>query len=190
MAIKFVCSQVTEVFSLTEIPFGEFLSLAVTTFFTLLPPIFYYREKYSYLEISGGGNVYIISAAGFVLCVAVNFILGWLYDRLGIHTNTQTKLFTDGYGLILAVVVVGILPAVLEEILFRRYIMTVLYESVGKSAVFISAVVFGMVHSGFSGMTFAFVCGLILGEVFLRTGCLRAIIIVHMLYNIVVLFSV
>lgn len=53
-----------------------------------------------------------------------------------------------------------------------------------KLAVIVSALLFGLFHANLSQLFYAFLLGLLLGYVYLRTGKLRYSIALHMLFNL------
>ncbi|MBQ8132882.1 MAG: CPBP family intramembrane metalloprotease [Clostridia bacterium] len=84
---------------------------------------------------------------------------------------------------------IGILPAVFEELLFRKCILRSLQKHDELLAVLISALIFGMLHSGITGMSFAFLSGVVLGFVRIYTGRFLAAIAVHLLNNLLALVT-
>lgn len=93
--------------------------------------------------------------------------------------------FFDGLYLVVAF---AILPAVTEEFLFRGIILSE-YGTVGVScSVILSAVMFAMCHFSFLRMPSYFFCGIVLACLTYATRSIVAPMIVHTLYNVVVLF--
>ena len=80
----------------------------------------------------------------------------------------------------------AILPAVFEEILFRG----VIFNSFNKKynsfiAIFVSALIFGIYHMNWLQGIFAFIIGLMLGYVYLKSGSLWVPIILHFINNLI-----
>ena len=97
---------------------------------------------------------------------------------------------------LLTALLLGLAPAVFEEVIFRGILLAKLREN-GKSplaALWISALLFGAVHltnlagAGLAGTlvqtAYAVVVGLVLGAVYLYTGDLAAVILAHALTDI------
>ena len=86
---------------------------------------------------------------------------------------------------ILSIVVIGILPAIFEEILFRGVIQNVLTKWFKGpwAAILITAFIFSIIHMSFYGFFVRFALGIILGLVFYYSGSLWLAIIFHFLYN-------
>lgn len=74
-----------------------------------------------------------------------------------------------------------------EEILFRRIILAgLLSKYTYKKAIFISAILFALVHStGFSPILTAFIFGLFSGYLYYKTNNLMAVILLHFFNNLI-----
>lgn len=75
------------------------------------------------------------------------------------------------------------IPAFAEEILFRGFMIRSLRLFRKSLTVLMSAIAFALMHFSVTGFPLFFVCGLILGMVYLSTGSLSASIAVHFLCN-------
>lgn len=83
-----------------------------------------------------------------------------------------------------ALVVVAILPAIIEEFLFRGMIYRgIANKSNKKIAIIISALLFAFLHMNFNQMCYAFVMGLVFAIVIYLTDNLSVSILLHMLFN-------
>lgn len=74
-------------------------------------------------------------------------------------------------------------PALLEEACFRGVICGRIARYNGSAAVFVSALLFGMMHMNFGQIPFAFCVGLILGYVYLATGSFWSGVVIHAINN-------
>lgn len=104
----------------------------------------------------------------------------------------QASLLTENFlktstlrGLLLNIVIVAIIPAFGEEMLFRGGIQRLVFEMTKNIhwAVIISAVVFSAFHVQFYGFLPRFMLGLMLGYLFVFTGSLWVPIFVHFVNN-------
>jgi membrane protease YdiL (CAAX protease family) len=92
--------------------------------------------------------------------------------------------------LIVAVVVIGILPGLAEELLCRGYIQTRLSQRWGRRiSILITALLFGILHMDPWQSTFAFALGLYLGLIVERTGSIRPAIVCHVVNNTLVVLA-
>lgn len=83
-----------------------------------------------------------------------------------------------------ALVAVAILPAIIEEFLFRGMIYRgIANKSNKKIAIIISALLFAFLHMNFNQMCYAFVMGLVFAIVIYLTDNLSVSILLHMLFN-------
>jgi membrane protease YdiL (CAAX protease family) len=119
---------------------------------------------------------------GVVVLTASSVVLEPL---LMLFPKEEYQNVTDMVGLggwaILSVVVCA---PVLEEILFRGLIFESCRERFGSGvAVLVSALLFGLVHGVPVQIINAFVVGLIFGYVYLRTGSLLSVILLHVVNN-------
>jgi membrane protease YdiL (CAAX protease family) len=91
--------------------------------------------------------------------------------------------------LMLSILVIAILPAVCEEFVFRGVLLTSLAHWLGTAAaVLLSAAAFGLVHLDPVRPVFAFVLGLALGILRVRSDSLRHTAMVHGTFNALTLF--
>ena len=81
---------------------------------------------------------------------------------------------------------VGILAPMIEEILMRGFLLHGLMVNYGKIvALFISAALFALLHFNMVQTLSAFVCGIILGLLYLHTGSILCCMLAHMGYNLI-----
>lgn len=79
--------------------------------------------------------------------------------------------------------IIVILAPLLEELIFRRMLIDRMCTYGGKTAVILSALLFGLYHGNFSQFFYAFGLGLAFGYIYLNTGRLRYSVIAHMVIN-------
>ncbi|WP_205410172.1 CPBP family intramembrane glutamic endopeptidase [Acetivibrio cellulolyticus] len=79
---------------------------------------------------------------------------------------------------------VGILAPIMEEIIFRGFILNELRKIMpAAAAIIVQAVLFGVIHFNIVQSSYAFVTGVVLGIVFVATKSLFAPIIIHLSFN-------
>lgn len=85
---------------------------------------------------------------------------------------------------LLALLCIGILPALLEEFAFRGVILGLLRTKLSDgTAIIISAALFGMIHGNLQQMPFAFIVGLVLGYSVVSNGSMLPAILIHAANN-------
>jgi membrane protease YdiL (CAAX protease family) len=100
----------------------------------------------------------------------------------------MTKVFLHaetGWGLLLNILIIAVIPAISEEFLFRGVVQNVLkrwFRNV-HWAVIVAALVFSAVHGQFFGFLPRFVLGLMLGYLFVMMRSIWAPVIAHFVNN-------
>ncbi len=137
------------------------------------------------------GNMAPSSYLGW-LCVGLTFVtVGNLIGQaitsvITVLTGSSPSSATDllGKGNVwLALLFIGILAPIFEEIIFRKFIVDALRRYGEVTAILLSAVIFGLAHGNFTQCFYTFGLGLILAVLYCRTGKLIASIIPHMILN-------
>ena len=127
----------------------------------------------------------------------LEFIVGWLIliAVVGVETfegiacspaalTELDKIDLDYLTLFTLLLYVSILTPIVEEVVFRGFVLDVASERYGDwFAIFISALLFALVHLEAISVINAFIGGLIYGYVRIRTGSLWPSIILHFLWN-------
>lgn len=124
---------------------------------------------------------------GFGVCLAANIptnVIVTFIQSMGFSGQMPSYPETDHTGAnLLYVTVIAILAPFFEEFVFRGVILGKLRRFGNGIAIFGSAIAFGMFHGNFIQIPFAFLCGLALGYIVVRTGSLWASVLVHFLNN-------
>ena len=77
-----------------------------------------------------------------------------------------------------------IVPAVFEELLYRKLFCTELSLHGGVFAAISSALLFALAHFSFYTFPYAFICGLVLAYVYLKTGSVKYTVAIHFANNL------
>ena len=120
-------------------------------------------------------------------CAAANLVASYvaaILDSFGIAPpENPTFLESTPQSLALNLVVMALLPALLEELAFRKCILGTLQKYGNGMAVVVSALLFGVIHGGIAQSVFACIVGLVLGFITVKTGNIRTAIAVHFFNN-------
>lgn len=147
------------------------LVLSITIVFTILP----------FLNYIGIWNMNI------KLPESMSTIENWMMQK-----EEQASLLLGAFlkttsisGLLINLVIIGLIPAIGEELLFRGVVLRLFKEAFKNVhlAVFISALLFSLVHLQFYGFFPRLLLGLILGYLFVYTKSLWAPIAFHLVNN-------
>ena len=126
---------------------------------------------------------------GMTLCVAANFaanqIVNFLYV-FGIAPPEYPEMLEPTVtSLILNIFVVAVLPALLEEMVYRGFILQTLRRYGDGMAILVSAILFGLMHGNILQIPFAFLLGLVMGFLVVQTGNIWLAVALHFTNNTV-----
>lgn len=123
----------------------------------------------------------------FTLPEALSGIEEWMRDK-----EEQAKRLTEVFlktstisGLLVNIIIVAIVPAIGEELLFRGVLLKLLNQLTKNIhvAVILSSIIFSAIHLQFYGFLPRMMLGMVLGYLFVFTGNLWVPIFVHFLNN-------
>lgn len=142
---------------------------------------------HTYLLVIGLG---IFSLFGLQYFIGI-FDNIWQAIGFPIESNISS-IIPDSWGnYILCILLLAVLPAIGEELIFRGMILHGLRSRYGEvMSVVLSALMFALMHGSLQQLVYPFLLGLIMGWIVLRTGSLISSIILHFVNNfLVVTFS-
>lgn len=125
-----------------------------------------------------GPEYFAVFAASFTAI----FLFGLAYSL--IFPSKSSAVPDTSLERILSAVLLIALPAFLEEYLMRRMIAGKLAVYNRSAAMIISALLFALMHFSAEKFPYTFVCGLILGATYLKTGSFVIVMAVHFLNNL------
>ena len=193
-----------------EVPLYTYLIEILYSFFCVGLPfliVFIILRKsraYSDLTIPLGGT-YASSHAALLVPAAVgvcfvgsllsNYFSAWA-DAMGFgftsyYQALEPDVLPPGVlGAAALVLRTAVVPAIIEELVFRGVVLQTLRRYGDRFALVSSAVLFGLMHANMTQAPFAVVAGIALGYCALVTGSLRTGIAVHFINNLVSIISV
>ena len=130
-----------------------------------------------------------------LLFLLIAYAVMYLTNLIGTSINLITDLLTgtssstgaleliDGSPLLYTILFAVILGPLVEELMFRRLVLTRLLPYGERAAVLGSALFFALFHGNLSQIIYAFAVGAIFGYVYVSTGRLRYPALLHMLLN-------
>lgn len=139
----------------------------------------------------GEGRVFRLSLRGFnPMLILWGFVLVLI---TGIVIEPVLNLFPESFLELLnnmganggwSVLMLAVLAPIMEEVLFRGILLEAVREKYSSGrAIVVSALMFGVIHIIPQQVVNAFVIGLILGFIYVRTNSLWPVIIIHALNN-------
>ena len=161
------------------------LSYALSMALTIVGVLIYRKLR------RGKGKMFRLSMRGFnPMLILWGFVLVLI---TGIVIEPVLNLFPESFHKLLkqmgsnggwSVLMLAVLAPVLEEILFRGILLEAVREKYSSGrAIVVSALMFGVIHIIPQQVVNAFVIGLILGFIYVRTDSLWPVIIIHALNN-------
>ena len=134
-----------------------------------------------------GKAFYLGVPAALAVCILANYVSGMFsafMQAFGVHTVLPDTVVPESLaGRIVFLISQSIIPALAEELVFRGIIMQPLRRWGDHFAVLVSAALFGLMHANFDQIPFAFVVGLIIGFMVIKTGTLWTGIVIHFFNN-------
>lgn len=131
---------------------------------------------------------------GFGICMFSNIvtaIAGAIFESQGVEYSVDFGSDPKGiFGFMLTFLSTVVTPALVEEFICRGLILGSLKKFGETFAILISALLFGIMHGNFEQIPFAFLIGIGLGFMTVKSGSIWPAVIVHALNNSVsVLFT-
>lgn len=124
---------------------------------------------------------------GMAVCIMANFVANYFVSFLsqfGIGwPDTTGNIQSTPSSLVINLVATALIPGLLEELVFRGYILQALRPYGDGFAVVVSSLLFGLLHGNVLQIPFAFIVGLICGFVVVQTGNIWVSVVLHMLNN-------
>ena len=105
-------------------------------------------------------------------------------------TNMFNENFINNY-FILALIYIAIMPCIFEELFFRNIILYGFIQNYStRKSILISALLFGLIHLNPSQIIYAFILGIFLAWIFIKTKSILLCMYLHFLNNLIFLLSV
>ena len=166
-------------------PVAIILSLAVANRFLKIPASCLFpvkcRPKYFFIAI--------LLAFGLLFALSpLNTLFVRLLTLMGYTPSESSIPSLDGGGIAGALIVIAVLPAFLEEALFRGAMLGCAGEDAGGvRAIFLTAFAFSLYHGSIEQTLYQFICGALFALLALRSGSVLPSVLVHFLNNAVIL---
>lgn len=136
----------------------------------------------------------------FGLLFGLNYVNGWFVRLLGLmgYTDAAAGSFEEsvaqlpslaGGGFVGVLLVVAVLPAVLEETIFRGIILDGIKDIGTVAACLLGGLLFSVFHQNPSQTVYQFICGCVFTLLAIRADSLLPAILCHFLNNAVIVFN-
>lgn len=121
------------------------------------------------------------------MCVVANLVANYMmsfFNALGIPSPAMPELLIDTpVSLALNLFIFAALPALLEEMVFRGCVLQSLRPYGDRTALWVSSLLFSLMHGNILQVPFAFIVGLVLGYAVLKTGNIWLAVAIHFANN-------
>ena len=146
-----------------------------------LPTYRYEKEKMPFKDLFGAFIIcQALAYAGNMIGTLLNNIISGILGKE--IDNSVSDLIANSNPFVL-LLVVGIIGPVLEELVFRKFIIDRIRPYGEFLAVMFSALTFGMFHGNFYQLFYAFAIGFILAFIYVRTKNFIYPVILHIAFN-------
>ena len=135
-------------------------------------------------DASLGIGLILLGLGMMVIANIIGSYILTMLESIGISAGDMPEM-QDGTvpTLLLNIVAVGILPGVLEELLFRGVVLQGLRPAGDGVALVFSSLMFGLMHGTLYQIPFAFILGLVFGYIVLKTGNILWTMLLHVINN-------
>lgn len=128
-------------------------------------------------------NVFLLILLAYLISPLISLInaISLVFSQNEI-ASTITDI-TDQSPLIIGILAVGLLPAIFEESVYRGVLYNEYRKENPKIAIFLSALLFGLLHQNLNQFSYAFAMGLIFALVIEATDSILSTMIIHFVIN-------
>lgn len=193
----FITFILTLISSFMESPPHPYLQTAAASLFAYAVPIFFYSRAHKVKSIPKARDTFclhrislrliplviLIGAGAQMIMILLNLPLSMLFDADIYYTPSTYNELLAG------IVVVGIIPAVFEEFMFRGILYGTMAELSTRAAAVFSTVMFALLHANPAGFIGCLFMGGISVILLRRTGSLFSAILFHFAVNCTALLA-
>lgn len=184
--ITFLFCIIFEVVGIMTIFFFGMVGAQMSIYFmTFMFSLFLWRKHKGEIEIKLKkvepvklAQLSAITVCGIPIALFLNYFAGILSSA-----GADSAEDVNTYPLILSLVVFAVVPAVVEEFVFRGVILGAYSKVDVKAGIVISSLFFALLHFSFGSVMYGFFFGLLFAVIRLSTGNLVYTIIMHCLFN-------
>ena len=180
-----------------ELPAYQYIRIALISLVTFLVPLWMYGKGADVRPQKGWGLGEKMPKLHYIIALAITgqFVM----MLLTLPTNILYLHFTNSElpsglptpftvpQLLIGIVCIALIPAVLEELLFRGIVAGELAKQSSTAALFFPAIMFTVIHTNIHGLLAYLFLGLMLGLIYLKTRSVLVCVIYHAISNIIML---
>ena len=149
------------------------------------------RKQEGYRPIDWKGRVPAIAPMLIISAIALNFAMAYLNSYIvtlilpsqSMDMSSLMDSPTEPYQLLLMFLSTAIIPAVVEEILFRGVVLSNLLPYGKTTAIVGSAVLFGLMHGNILQFLYTTLLGVVIGYIYVQTRSIWVCMLIHFFNN-------
>ena len=122
-------------------------------------------------------------ALNFAVAYMNNYLVTLLLPSQSMDMSMLMEATTEPYQVVLMLISIAVIPAIVEEILFRGVILTNLMPYGRGVAILGSAILFGLMHGNILQFLYTTLMGVTLGFIYVRTKSIWCGILIHFFNN-------
>lgn len=125
-------------------------------------------------------SIVMIFGLQFLLTMLIYPVIGLDYSTTDIfNINSESSIMSK----LIAILAIAVVPAIFEELFFRKAVIDLTLKHGKKFALLFSAVLFGLLHMNLAQGLFAFIGGIIFGSIYLYTRNIKFTMLIHFINN-------
>ena len=173
----------------------QVLQVLISSFMFTLPFVIIYKiggysvRKTVLLDKPKKGINIPLIMIGVGFCAFANIsvaIAGSIFEGFGFDYSVNRGEDPKGLiGFLLSFIATAIIPALVEEFACRGLILGSLKKYGDGFAIIVSSIIFGLIHGNFEQIPFAFLVGLVLGFITVKSGSIWIACLIHSINNAV-----
>lgn len=121
-----------------------------------------------------------ITVCGIPIALLLNYFAGMLSN-----TGADSADDVNTYPILLSIIVFAVVPAIVEEFVFRGLILGAYSKVDARAGILISSLFFALLHFSFGSVMYGFFFGLLFAVVRIATDNLIYTMIMHCLFNLI-----
>lgn len=189
------------IIKITENPaINDLIQIAVSSLMLIIPSFILLRATHNKARdvvmlgkpIFKNKTAFFVASVGFCMFASqVSNYLTQIFSAFGINFPSMERELPKGIlGFLLVVLSTVIFPALLEEFMMRGVVLGILKKFGDGFAIIASSLVFSLMHASLSQFAFAFLVGLLLGYITVKSKSIWPAVIIHAINNFIsVVFS-
>lgn len=163
--------------------------LIISQFLLIIPSVFYLvKQRKGLAETIGFHRVSIGSVVLVIIFAYLIMPLMGLINAISmLFVNNDTTQVIGNLvgenGFLVSLIMVALVPCLMEESVYRGVLFQSYRQTSTLKGIFLSGLLFGLIHQNFNQFSYAFVMGVVFALVIEATGSILSTMIIHFIIN-------